>query len=102
MKFFTILVCYNVPSSGPGVSSQDDPILEDDRADGGSSLRHLGWLVSALGKEGIPLAVLEVEALSRKFLGHEGSHGELLYLKTMGLYNPAGFKILKCSTNNLP
>ena len=84
MKFFTILVSDNVPSSGPGVSSQDDPILEDNRADGGSCLRHLGWLVSTLGKESIPLAVLEVETLSRKFLGHESSHGEFLYLKTMG------------------
>ena len=69
MKLLAILVGHDITASRPGVSSEDDAILEDDGADGCTGLGHLGRRVAAAGQKGIPLAVLETESR------HWGLHG---------------------------
>merc|ERR1719427_1605309 len=66
VKLLTILVCHDISTSGPGICSKDDPILEDDSTDSGSCLGHFGRRVSFLSEESIPLAVFKIESLRRR------------------------------------
>ena len=55
MDFAAVLVGDEVAAGGAGISAQDDAILEDDAADGGSGLGHLGRGQALLKEEGIPI-----------------------------------------------
>ena len=56
-----ILVGHDISASRPCVCPEDDPILEDDGADGCTGFGHLWRRVAIVSQQSIPLAVLKTE-----------------------------------------